>query len=167
VAGYDNLIRQGYRNSAGDSTALFQTLLSVASEIGLDQALGYLEGCVTEKRLAWLHANLAGQYVTGNPLLDGYSLFYEVYLGVSAPRDGEIVERSDRKIVVRWWNRCPTLDACLKLGLDTREICKQAYHKPVQEFLSVISPRLRFDRNYAAIRPYQAYCEEMISLADE
>jgi hypothetical protein len=67
---------------------------------------------------------------------------------------------------MRWWNACPTLDACTKLGLDTREVCRKAYQCPVQEFLKRIHPKLRFDRNYEHIRPYAAYCEEIITLED-
>ena len=78
----------------------------------------------------------------------------------------EIVEQVDRKMVTRWWNHCPTLETCQKLGLDTREICRKAYHKPVQAFLSKIDPRLRFDRNYEALRPHTAYCEEIITLEE-
>lgn len=163
---YYDLIKKQYQNSAGDSTTLFQTLLSVAHEIGFDKALAYLEQCVTEKRLAWLQTNLENLAKTGSPVFDGYRLFYEVYLGVSVPQDGQIVEQTEQKMVMRWWNPCPTLEACQKLGLDTREICKQVYHQPVQAFLAKIDPRLRFDRNYEALRPQRAYCEEIISLAE-
>jgi hypothetical protein len=167
VEEYYHRIQQQYQKSAGDSKALFQTLLSVADETGLDEALACLERCVSEKRLAWLNANLARLDKTGDPVFDGYRLFYEAYLGVSVPENGEIVEQTGQKMVTRWWNHCPTLEACLELGLDTREICKRVYHKPVQAFLAQIDPRLRFDRNYAAIRPYRPYCEEIISLAEE
>jgi hypothetical protein len=161
------LIKAEYQNTkSGDSTALLRTVLSVADEIGLDQALAYLEGCVVEKRLAWLDRNLERLDLTGDPVLDGYRLFFEIYLGLSPLEDGEIVEHTDRRIVTRWWNRCSTLDACQELGLDTREICKKAYHRPVQEFLSRVHPRLRFERNYEALRPYAPYCEEIITLED-
>ena len=139
---------------------------SVAAEIGVDNALACLERCVIEKRLAWLDRNLAEFDPTGDPVFDGYRLFYEIYLGVSAPADGEIVEQTDKKLVMRWWNHCPTLEACQRLGLDTREICQKAYHQPVQAFLSRVNPKLRFDRNYAALRPHTAFCEEIISLED-
>jgi hypothetical protein len=36
----------------------------------------------------------------------------------------------------------------------------------VQEVLQKLDPRLRFTRNYAAIRPYAPYCEEIIYLED-
>lgn len=94
----------------------------------------------------------------GDPLLDGYHIFYETYLGLSVPADGEIIEQNERRMVMRWWNACPTLAACQKLGLDTRQVCRRAYHRPVQAFLRRIDPRLRFDRNYEALRPYQPYC---------
>ncbi len=67
----------------------------------------------------------------------------------------------------RWWNACPTLDICQKLGLDAREICRKACHQPVQVFLSQLDPRLRFERNYEALRPHAAYCEDIITLVDE
>ncbi len=162
----DALIKKQYENSRGDSSALFQTMLSLAESHGWDRALASLEQCVIEKRSAWLDKNLPTFARSQNPVRDGYRLFYVVYLGVSVPQDGEIVEENERSMVTRWWNRCPTLEACQKLGLDTRVICKQAYHRPVQEFLARIHPGLRFDRNYAAIRPHQTYCEEIISLTE-
>ncbi len=157
-----SVIKQNY--TSGDSTALFQAILTAAQEIGMQPALALLESCVIEKRLAWLenHADLIQK--TDNPIQDGYHLFYENYLGVSIPQGGEIVRQNDREIVMRWWNRCPTLDACQKLGLDTRLVCRLAYHQPVQVFLAKINSQLQFDRNYESIRPYCDYCEEIISL---
>jgi tRNA(adenine34) deaminase len=160
-------IKEAYENTQrGESTNLLRTVLSVADEVGLDQALAYLEDCVVGKRLAWLDANLAGMDRTGDPVLDGYRIFYEIYLGISSPKLGEIVEHTQGKMVTRWWNRCSTLEACTALGLDTRQICRQAYHRPVQAFLSRIHPRLHFERNYEALRPYTPYCEEIISLEE-
>ena len=161
---YHDLIDYQYRNSGGDFTGLFQTLLSIAGEIGWDDALACLERCVVEKRLAWLNRNLGTLERTDDPVADGYRIFYGAYLGVSTPEHGEIVEATDKKLVTRWRNHCPTLEACRKLGLDTREICKKVYHEPVQVFLAEIDPRLRFARNYAALRPYAPYCEEIITL---
>jgi hypothetical protein len=132
------LITQAYECTArGDSAQLLQTVLSVAEGVGLDRALACLEGCVVEKRLSWLDSNLESLESTGDPVLDGYRLFFEVYLGLSIPEDGEIVEHSESKLVMRWWNRCPTLE---------------------------VHPGLRFDRNYEALRPHTPYCEEIITL---
>jgi tRNA(adenine34) deaminase len=164
---YDNLIRQAYDSSGGDSRALFETILSVSREIGMDYALACLEQAVIDRRLAWFDAHTAIWRGTGDPLRDGYRLFYQDYLGLAVPRDGEIVEVTDRRWVTRWWNRCPTLEACQALGLDTRVICRRAYERPVQALLGRIDARLRFSRNYEALRPYAPYCEEIISLDEE
>lgn len=169
-----NLSRQGpcepilhaYQQGGRDATPLFRTVLSVAKEVGLDTALSCLEQCVTAKRLAWLGEHLGHVERSGDPLLDSYHLFYEVYLGLTVPADGAVVERCRERLVTRWWNHCPTLEACQALGLDTRHICRAAYQGPVQAFLYRIDPRLRFDRNYAALRPYTPYCEEILSLAE-
>jgi hypothetical protein len=163
---HSQVVRDAYENRGQDYTGLFQTLLSVADEVGLDGALGYLERCAIEKRLSWLRENMANLQTSGDPLVDAYRWFYELYLGISAPKDGEIVERSERRLVTRWWNPCPVLEACEKFELDTREICWKAYHQPVQVFLSHIDPRLRFDRNYDRLRPHAPYCEEILTLGE-
>ena len=163
---YYHLIKRQYINSKGDSIGLFKTILAIAEEIGLDQSLAYLEQCVSEKRLAWLDCHQENFGLTEEPIVDAYRLFYEAYLGVSVPDDGMIVEQTEHRIVMRWWNSCPTLTACQELGLDTREICRKAYHQPVQAFLSILNPKLRFDRKYEALRPFQEYCEETITLEE-
>jgi hypothetical protein len=96
--------------------------------------------------------------------MDAFQLFYLDYLQLSIPSNGEIVESSPSRLVTRWWNACPTLRACQAYGLETRMICRLAYHAPVQVFLDRIDPRLEFHRNYAALRPHTAYCEEIIAL---
>jgi len=163
---YYELILEKYRNKERDFGGLFRVVLDIGDEIGLEKSLEYLERCVIEKRVAWLDENLHKMERTGDVVEDGYRIFYERYLGIAVPRDGEIVEKTDKKLVMRWWNYCPTLEACKKFGLDTRVVCKKAYHNPVQIFLSRIHPKLRFDRNYERIRPYASYCEESISLEE-
>ena len=149
-------ILEKYKNKESDFGELFQTVLSIGDEVGLEKALGYLERCVVEKRLAWLDERMD----------DAYRIFYESYLGISVPKDGEVVDKTDKKMVMRWWNYCPVLEGCKKFGLDTRVVCKKAYHKPVQVFLSRINSKLKFDRNYDSIRPYTPYCEEIITLEE-
>ena len=163
---YYQQIKKAYQNSSGDATPLFQTILAVADDIGLNEALTILEQCVTEKRLAWLDTHLANFERSDDPVLDGYRLFYEVYLGVSVPDDGEIVSQTRSKLVTHWWNHCPTLEACQKLNLDTREICQKAYHQPVQKFLEQLDPRLTFERNYDTLRPHTPYCQEILVLKE-
>jgi hypothetical protein len=167
VDGIYRLIKTQYENSGGDSIPLFQTIIEAAEEVGMKEALTVLEDCVMEKRLAWIDRQLGELPLSGYPVQDGFNVFFERYLGLSVPRDGEIVEASPKRIVVRWWNPCPTLDACVKLGLDTRQVCRCAYQQPVEALLRCVDPRLRFERNYEAIRPYALYCEEIISLEGE
>jgi hypothetical protein len=161
---YTTLIRQAYIASTYDSTELFRVLIEVADNIGIENALRVLEACVIEKRLTWLDRALPFFTRTHAPLMDAYRLFYVDYLGLSIPEAGEIVESSPTRLVMRWWNPCPTLDACRKFGLDTRFVCRLAYHSPVQVVLDAVDTRLRFDRNYAALRPSAPYCEETITL---
>lgn len=161
---YYRLIKQKHESKGEDFTELFQTVLSVGKKIGLNRALKLLERCVIEKRSSWLDKNLNRIKRTGNPIDDAYRIFYEIYLGISCPKDGKIVEKNKKKIVIRWFNPCPVLEACKKLNLDTKKVCKEVYHNPTQIFLSRIHPRLKFDRNYEAIRPYTPYCEEIITL---
>ncbi len=167
TASYYSLVKQSYKNGRDDSTELFRTMISIAREVGMEKVLSILEQCVIEKRLSWW--NLIGKNNrenSGNPITDGYKLFYGNYLKLSIPSDGEVIGATREALVMRWWNPCPTLDACQKFGLDTREICRKVYHKPVQVLLSMIDTRLRFERNYTAIRPYTAYCEEIILLEE-
>jgi len=161
---YYQIIKQEYKNKGNDFTELFKSVLLVGNKIGLDKALEHLEKCVTEKWLSWLDKNLKTLNKKEDIIEDAYRIFYKGYLGISAPKDGEIIEKTDKKLVTRWRNHCPILEACEKLGLDTREVCKKAYHKPAQVFLSKIDPRLKFNRNYNHIRPHAPYCEEIIIL---
>jgi len=163
---YYQVILEKYSNRKKDFSGLFRAILAVGDEVGLEKALGYLERCVIEKRLGWLDERLGKIERRGNSVEDGYRIFYERYLGISVPKDGEVVDRTDKKMVMRWWNYCPVLEGCKKFGLDTRVVCKKAYHKPVQVFFSRINPRLKFDRNYDSIRPYTPYCEEIITLEE-
>jgi hypothetical protein len=156
------LIKVQYEASQGDSTGLFETILRVAQKVGLEEALAGLELCVIEKRSAWLERHAASLPDIGKAVANAFALFYEAYLGLHLPQDGELIEDEEDRITVRWTNRCPTLEACQKLGLDTRQVCSLAYDRPVQLMLQAIDPRLRFQRNYAAVRPLAAYCEETI-----
>lgn len=159
-------IKHCYLHSGKNAIDLFQAVQSVASDSGWDAALACLEQCVIDKRLTWWQNRRVTWATTGDLLHDAYCLFYEDYLGLSIPQDGEIVEANGQRWVTRWWNPCPTLEACQTLGLDTREVCREVYQRPVQALLSQLDRRLTFKRNYTAIRPYAAYCEEIITLEE-
>ena len=163
---HDEIIRKAYEASEGDLSELFKVLLQVADEIGLDSALKHLEACVIKKRMSWLKNNMEPLDPSENIIDHAYRTFFEKYLGLSIPRDGEIVKRSENMIVMRWWNECPALEACKRFHLDTRVVCRKAYHQPVEVFMAGIDPRLSFDRDYDKIRPYASNCEETIFVVD-
>ena len=83
------------------------------------------------------------------------------------PRDVPVVYEDARTIIWRSTNFCPTLEACRRLELDTRIVCRAATEGVVQALIACLDPRLRFSRNYdAGIRSYADYCEEKIELLD-
>ena len=132
------------RACAGDYTRLHEELL--------------------RKRLAWWEAN--GQDLAlGGPLpRQAYTLLLLIYMGLD-PREVPVVYEDERTIIWRSTNFCPTLEACRRLGLDTRIVCRAATEGSVQALIARLDPRLRFSRNYATgIRPYADYCEEKIEL---
>ena len=159
-------IQSAYDRSKPSAVELFQTILDISSEIGWDEALALLEQCVIERRLSWWEQNKERLPHSGNPCQDAFEVFYKAYLGVSLPEEGEIVSAGENRWITRWWNRCPTLEACLQLGLDTREVCRKVYDRPVQALFEHIHPGLRFRRNYDAIRPHADFCEESIELEE-
>ena len=67
-------------------------------------------------------------------------------------------------MTIRSQNFCPTLEACLILGLSTVVVCRRCTEKPMEAMLQQVSPRLRFRRRYDRIRPRTPYCEETIRL---
>ncbi|MFB0559798.1 MAG: hypothetical protein ACETWM_01010, partial [Candidatus Lokiarchaeia archaeon] len=88
-----------YQKKESDFGGLFRAVLSVGDEVGLERALGYLERCVIEKRSGWLDERLDKIEKTRDAVEDGYRIFYEEYLGISVPKDGEVVDKTDKKMV--------------------------------------------------------------------
>jgi tRNA(adenine34) deaminase len=76
------------------------------------------------------------------------------------------VSENDDEIVWESMNECPTLDACNRLGLDTKAVCREVYEKSTQAFLSELDPQLRFWRSYDHIRPHAPSCREAIYRID-
>jgi hypothetical protein len=138
-------------------------------ELASAGAAGYSrrEKEVSRKRLRWWKDNRERIQREGSghlSILDqAYRIFFVEYLGLS-PKEVPIVERTSEQLVIHSHNFCPVHHACDELGLDTREVCKAIYERPVSDLLQQIHPGLSFARNYEAIRPYTWYCEEMIQL---
>jgi len=88
-----------------------------------------------EKRLKWIKQNRHKlKIIKGSDVEKAYKLFYLEYLNVKE-KEIEIVEKSEKRIVLRSYNFCPVLEACKKLNLDTRIICKKNYMKNLHRFL--------------------------------
>jgi len=118
------------------------------------------------KRLAWWEANRGRLKLSGSLVRQAYTLFLLEYLGLD-PAEVPVVYEDDRRIVWRSVNFCPTLEGCRRLGLDTRVVCRAATERSVETLIRLLDDRLRFGRNYeTGMRPYAAYCEEEIWLAE-
>lgn len=81
-----------------------------------------------------------------------------------AGEDAPVVEKSNEKLVFHSTNRCPALDACEILGLDTRDICRRHSERATDGLIKKINPALTFSRNYERLRPLASYCEEIIAM---
>jgi tRNA(adenine34) deaminase len=133
--------------------------------------LGLVERRRSDKRLRWLTEHgypvrddgpLPAEPVTPR---QAYELLFFEYMGLTAEQM-PVADESPDRIVWLSHDPCPTLEACIRLGLDTRQVCRAVSDRPVQTFLSRLDPRLRFVRDYAAMRPHATYCREQIARVD-
>lgn len=119
-----------------------------------------IEREVAKKRIDWFKQNRLKRQENPSPRTAFELLFFD-YMGLSKNDLPVILETQDE---ITWLskNNCPTLEACKQLELDTRHVCRAAYEKSTQAFLSQLDPQLRFLRSYEEIRPYADHCKEMI-----
>ena len=113
------------------------------------------------RRRAWFQLHRAELGSIGG---DGLEKAYRVLLlklGVSEEQ-APIVERTATRLVFHSRNPCPSLQACLEAGLDTRLVCRKLFERPAAELVRCVDPALSFRRNYERIRPYCPFCEEII-----
>jgi tRNA(Arg) A34 adenosine deaminase TadA len=129
-----------------------------------NKKLNIIEAEVTTKRTAWFDSLPVGQKppveARPSPRFAFEMLFFR-YMGLR-PEDLPVLKEDEEEIVWSSRNPCPTLEACKRLGLDTRVVCRAAYEKSTQAFVSRIDPQLRFLRDYEEIRPYSQHCRERI-----
>jgi len=130
------------------------------------KTLREIESETVEKRLGWLSVQATQRHLTRpvTPRTVFEALFFE-YMGLR-PQDIPVLSESDWQITWSSRNPCPTLEACRRVKMDTREVCKGAYHRSTQAFLSWFDPQLRFLRDYREIRPYAFHCKEQIVRID-
>jgi tRNA(adenine34) deaminase len=120
----------------------------------------------TKKRISWLNQTLKDNkdHESFTPREAFELLFFE---NMELKREElPVITESNKEIVWLSYNRCPTLEACNKLGFDTREVCRSINEKSTQAFISQLNPQLRFHRDYGEIRPYAEYCKEKIIRID-
>lgn len=131
---------------------------------GEDDLAAFNEDSIA-RRLAWFAENKGEfTFIGSDPLESAYRLLLRRF-GISE-EEAPVVERTASRLVFHSQNFCPTLEACQILGLDTRFICKRYNEDSTGALIRQIDPRLRFTRNYEKLRPYAAYCEETITLAE-
>jgi hypothetical protein len=147
-----------------DETYSFQVARELRRLRGAsDESLALYDREIAEKRIRWIRQELGkGSGAPANPLEYAYWLLLKK-LGITEA-DAPIHERTGTRIVFHSRNPCPTLDACMALGLDTRRVCRLCNERAMHDMLRQVDPRLVFSRNYVLIRPYAEFCEEIISL---
>jgi hypothetical protein len=125
-----------------------------------------LDRALDRKRQEWWEAHRESLQVSGPLPRQAYQMVLIECIGID-PAEVPVVYEDERKIVWRSYNFCPTLEACLRLGLDTRVVCRGANEACTESLAQRLDPRLRFSRNYhSGIRPYAPYCEESFELVE-
>ncbi len=128
-----------------------------------DEQLGTYDDASTHRRIAWFQSEVSlPDLSVGDPKELGYRVLLKRF-GITE-NQAPIVHRDATTLVFHSKYFCPTLEACLILGLDTRTVCKVYNEHATDILVKQIDPGLRFTRNYAKLRPYTPYCEEMISI---
>jgi hypothetical protein len=111
--------------------------------------------------MIWFKDNLSLiTNLEGSELEKAYRLLL-LKLGITE-EEAPIVRKNKNAIIFHSRNFCPSLEACMILGLDTRIICRSVLERSTDALIKKINPLLQFSRNYEKIRPYSPYCEEMI-----
>jgi tRNA(adenine34) deaminase len=126
------------------------------------EAYRTIESEVAQKRITWFKRNYPGLSSHNPPSpRTAYEVLLFDYMGLSE-QEAPVLSETDTEIVWLSTNKCPTLEACKRLELDTRKVCRAVYEKPTQALVSQLDPQLRFYRDYQEIRPYSPHCKEMI-----
>jgi hypothetical protein len=129
-----------------------------------DGDYGRLHTELLARRLAWWESHQAGLEWRVRLPRQAYTMLLLQYMRLD-PVEVPVVYEDESLIVWRSYNFCPMLEACIRLDLDTRNVCRAASHDSVQALITCLHPRLRFDRSYKkGLRPYAPYCEERIAL---
>lgn len=118
-----------------------------------------------KKRLDWFREEKLDSKVKGTDPLDRAYRLLLIKLGIQEDQ-APISRKNEKEIVFHSMNRCPTLEACKLLGLDTRKVCQLYNEGSTCELIKQMDSRIEFTRNYEKLRPYCEYCEEIIRYAN-
>jgi tRNA(adenine34) deaminase len=130
------------------------------------RSYGEIEAAVAQKRITWWQREGARFKTAQAPTpRQAFERLFLDYMHLSL-EDLPILHESEDEIAWLSKNPCPTLDACIELGRDPRQVCRAAYEKSTQAFVSQLDPQLRFLRSYEEIRPYAPHCLERIVRVD-
>ena len=89
---------------------------------------GQIHQRLKEKRLAWWGINKDRLKLSGTIPEQAYQLAMLEYLGLD-PKEVPVVYRDETRITWRSFNFCPVIEACERLGLDTRVVCKEGFEE--------------------------------------
>lgn len=143
------------------NTQAFDDLVKQQIQRLSTKTLKTIEDETIVKRNAWWDAREHAAPEKPHTPRDAYETLFFDYMRLD-PGDVPVVYEDCNEIIWASRNPCPTLDACIALDLDTRTVCRRAYEKSTQAFVSRMDPELRFLRNYTDIRPRSDRCLERI-----
>ncbi len=127
-----------------------------------------LADLITKRRISWFEENKKAVLAKYEGLSDeekAYRIICFDHMKIN-PDHSKMIRISKNKIRIESCNFCPYLEACKKLGLDTRYVCKEIVEPSIQKMCEMINPRLKFSRNYQKIRPHHCdFCDEYFELS--
>lgn len=125
-----------------------------------------LANLITARRIAWFQKNKDACLLKFTNLPDeekAYRIIFLEHMKIN-PGHSEMIRISGNEIKVNSYNFCPYLEACKRLRLDTKFVCREIGEPSVNKICQMINPKLKFYRNYSKIRPDCHFCEEYLKL---
>jgi len=122
-----------------------------------------LADLITQRRVLWFEENkktVLSKYAELPDEEKAYRIIYFDHMKIN-PEHSKMSRIGNGKIRIESYDFCPYIEACRKLGLDTRFVCKDIGEPSIQRVSELINPNLKFRRNYQNIRPHNCnFCEE-------
>ena len=126
-----------------------------------------LASLITQRRVSWFEENkefILSKYKRLSDEEKAYNIIFLEHMRIN-PEHSKMTRIDDGKIRIESYNFCPYLEACKKLNLDTRFVCREIGEPSIQQMCDLVNPNLKFSRNYQSIRPHNCnFCEEYFEL---